>query len=281
MHKSCFLFAFAVSVVSGAAQSQAAPIVSFLGGVTSTGNEVYVIHVDPFDTVFDTIDLQVTTTTGFVNTETNPFVILFSPPGVADDTDVLGLGTVTLGWNVLGSADNANTFAASGGLLGSTITAPVDFAQVVFPPGGSQAEMRISYAFAGEVVHSQSSFFTPDYDPPIINDAEITVESGSLATHQFTFGGDYASRGTESWEIQSLTGGTAPNAPGISLDGEFSWDTTGADGPGSIYTALVIATNTEGYTGLGMLTITIVPEPATMALAGLSLIGVFASRRRS
>ena len=152
MNKYLFVVASALLVLS-ASFAQAAPIVTVTQGVTGGGNDLFVFNINPNGTPMDTIDLTIVPVVGsFLNTENDPAVVLFSPAGTADDTDVLGLNTVALGWNVLGSVDDNNLFAASGGPLGQLITQPVDFAQAVLPgtgDGGGQA--RIKYAFAGDL----------------------------------------------------------------------------------------------------------------------------------
>ena len=82
------------------------------------------------------------------------------------------------------------------------------------------------------------------------------------------------------WQIDSFTGGPAPNAPTINSSGKLSWNTTGAQGSGTIYTAVVRATDNGQLFDTTSLQIK-VPEPAAIVLAGLSLIGIVTSRRRT
>jgi hypothetical protein len=60
----------------------------------------------------------------------------------------------------------------------------------------------------------------------------------------------------------------------------FEWDPeTFADTARGFYFGDVTVTDSMGATGMGILRVQ-VPEPSTLILAGLSLVGVFASRRR-
>jgi len=140
--------------------AQAAPIVTVTQGLTLAGNDLFVFNVNPNGTVLDTIDITLTSTSGFAQTEMAPGVVLFSPAGTADDTDVLGLNTVALGWSILGTLDDVNNFAAAGGPLGSDIPNPLDFAQAVFLGNGiGSGEYTFNFADNGSLVGSVSGSF--------------------------------------------------------------------------------------------------------------------------
>jgi len=140
--------------------AQAAPIVTVNPGLTGSGNDVFVFNVDPNGTTYDTIDITLTSASGFVQAENTPGVVLFAPAGLSDDTDVLGLNTVALGWSILGTFDDANTFAAAGGPLGSDIFAPVDFAQAVFAGNGvGSGHYEFNFADNGNLVGNTSGDF--------------------------------------------------------------------------------------------------------------------------
>ena len=158
MKNFALIIAFVASLVLGASFAQAAPIITVTPGVTGGGNAYYVFNVNPNGTVMDTIDLKLTTSDGFIHTEMDPSVVLFTAAGTTDDTDVLGLNTVAAGWSILGSADDANEFAASGGPLGADIASSVDFAQAVMAPTGMGVYL-FQFAAAGELVGTATDEF--------------------------------------------------------------------------------------------------------------------------
>lgn len=101
---------------------------------------------------------------------------------------------------------------------------------------------------------------------------------GAVITHLFT-----TSAGTApiTWENLVINGpGALLNAPTLTSGGDFSWNSHGS--PYGDYTFSATARNSAG-TSVGTLSIElIVPEPATMSLVGLAMIGLVGlGRRRS
>jgi hypothetical protein len=127
------------------------------------------------------------------------------------------------------------------------ITALVNGVQTDFPVSGSVG-------------------FFIDPPPPIVDDVNLGNRiRGTTIAHQFV-----ASAGEEpiTWGNLVVNGPGAPsNAPTLTAGGAFSWNSAGTD-PLGIYTFDVTAINPLG-SGVGRLTVNLVPEPATASLVGL------------
>ena len=142
--------------------SQAAPIVTVTEGTSTGGNDLYTFNIDPNGTVLDTIDITLTATTGAFMGENVVAVTEFVTG--ADNTDVLGINTTAIGWSILMTQDSTTTLAGAGGPLGQNITAPVDFAQAVFPAGsGNLGHYVFNFADDGSLVGSiEGDFGVPE-----------------------------------------------------------------------------------------------------------------------
>ena len=151
MTKKALVLACAV-VMLGAVAAQAAPIVIVLEGTTTGGNDLYTFNIDPNGTVFDTIDIVMNSPEGGFLGNYIVGAVLFAPGG-GDETDVLGLNTVAMGWQILETADSPTDYAAAGGPLGLNITAPLDFAQAALAPGTTGTYV-VSFADDGQLVGS-------------------------------------------------------------------------------------------------------------------------------
>jgi len=113
---------------------------------------------------------------------------------------------------------------------------------------------------------------------PIAVDLDLGERiQGAIISHIFT-----TSEGTPpiSWGDLEIVGPAPANAPTLTSDGNFSWNSHGS--PFGAYTFNATATNDFG-SDTGSLTVELViPEPATMTLFGLAMIGLVGfARRRS
>jgi hypothetical protein len=107
----------------------AAPIVT--PTVNDGAVDIIVFNVDPNGETFDTIvaTFEAFDGTSFLG-ENTPGVTEFTPAGTTANTDILGLNTVAVGFQILVTDDSSTLFIGGGGPLGQTISTPLDFAQV-------------------------------------------------------------------------------------------------------------------------------------------------------
>jgi hypothetical protein len=88
------------------------------------------------------------------------------------------------------------------------------------------------------------------------------------------------------WKNLTLTSGTPAIAPTLAADGTFTWNPAGSKagkkGSGQVvYSWSAIATNATGDSLLSAaITVTLIPEPASMSLLGLAMVGAFGCIRR-
>ena len=87
------------------------------------------------------------------------------------------------------------------------------------------------------------------------------------------------------WSITGVSGPTTPDPNSYMIDnsGLFTWDTTGIPQSNTAdydFAIQIVDMNGSGLSGMGTHTVRL-PEPSTMILASLSLVGVYTRRRKS
>jgi hypothetical protein len=113
-------------------------------------------------------------------------------------------------------------------------------------------------------------------NPPVIANADLGDRiRGAIINHMFVNTGGEA---TFSPTINTTGPGAPLNAPTITTGGAFSWNSNGS--PFGSYTFEVSASN-QGGSDVATLTVDIiVPEPATLSLVGLAMVGIVGLVRR-
>jgi hypothetical protein len=106
--------------------------------------------------------------------------------------------------------------------------------------------------------------------PPVVVDVNLGNRiRGGVITHQFT-----TSQGSAPITFGNLVSngpGPLSNAPTLTGAGAFSWNSAGTN-PLGTYTFDVTAMNAGG-SDVGRLTVNLIPEPATVTMIGLAMIG--------
>ncbi len=216
------------------------------------------------------------------------------------------------GTNASNMVDNAffnygtGTFLTGAwGIPGASQSDTAKLAYIVIPTG-SESSLNI----IGSIATSTGTFSLDEMDfdfggdpngpantPPTVDDlfpGEAGFDQHTLAT--LTNPASYQMQGTDAedgddanldWTLNTFTGpfsnggnplpGSSNGNQMLSPTGLFTWDPTGS-GRG-YYFAGVTVMDSGGLMDTGILRVQ-VPEPGAFVLAGLSLIGVFASRRR-
>jgi hypothetical protein len=116
-------------------------------------------------------------------------------------------------------------------------------------------------------------------DAPVITPVNLgEVEQSTTITAQLV-----ASNGP-TWSNLTPTAGTPSQAATLSPQGAFSWNPAGsARGPkgnGVLYSWTATATNTAGMDTRVAISLSLIPEPATISLFGLAMVGVLGLVRR-
>jgi PEP-CTERM motif len=153
------------------------------------------------------------------------------------------------------------------------------FVQLVLPSGGA----NIFYRGEFTVFRSGANVTLPESDGGIVIESPlipIDVDlgdraQGSVIDHQFAVS---SSAGDVAWSNLLASGPAAPAiAPVLNADGSFSWNS--ANSVRGLYKFDATVSDFLG-SAVAHLTVNLVPEPATMSLIGLAMIGLVGIRRR-
>lgn len=225
----------------------------------------------------------------YIFTEYNPGSTF--PPVAADPAPTVGGDPNQLNWTIF-STDAGD---------GRTGLEPYHMGRVQYTQGGS-GTFDIAF-FEGGADPVDGGTATGTYGgstantPPVVTDLfagedwdqETQAFNGTPASYQLqatdTEDGDDENL---SWTLDGFTGpfdaggnpiaGAGNGNQTVSSTGLFEWDPTGSTN--GYYFAAVTVEDSGALTDSGILRVQ-VPEPSTMLLAGLSLVGVFARRRNS
>jgi hypothetical protein len=142
----------------------------------------------------------------------------------------------------------------------------VNFLQVVLK-AGEWVLLDLEVLGNGATFEIFDDFPIGGAEPPVVVDADLGIQAqGSFISHQFEL-----SRGTGpiNWTNLTVTGPGIPRtSPALAADGLFTWDSTGS--PLGLYRFQLTATNIGS--GVGTLTVYLVPEPVTTSLIGLAMV---------
>jgi hypothetical protein len=110
--------------------------------------------------------------------------------------------------------------------------------------------------------------------PPVIS----LVNLGEIESTGVIMANLMASEGPNTWSALTPTAGTPALAATLGADGAFSWDPAGsARGPkgnGRVYSWTATATNAGGADTDVAISLSLIPEPATVSLLGLAIVGL-------
>lgn len=205
---------------------------------------------------------------------------------------IQGFGQTPGGWDLLLPAENTN-----GGIIQPTWSGKLLLAEGQYTPGGELPFVDFQnidvfvnvIGEGGSVIRAGLDGGVDPNEPPTVgdlgplvgdmslNDAHVpTIVSGTLPA------ADDGGVENLGWAFDGApTGPGAPvHAPTLDpLTGLFSWDVDGS--MGGLYTFSILATDAGGLSDGGLLTVqVIVPEPATVCLVGLALVGFAGFRRK-
>ena len=214
----------------------------------------------------------------YIFTEYNPGSAF--PPVAADPLPTVGGTPDQLNWTIF------DTASGDGRISGFT---PYHMARVQYSTGG-MGDIEIAF-FEGGAEPAPGGTFTGTYGettggneaPTLANSTGGTKPNRIYTADLSSFASDDSPVSELTWMIDgSVTGPNVPaNQPTIDDNGLLTWNTAGL--PQSFMDDYVIpikVTDLGGLMGTGSHTVRL-PEPSTMILAGFSVVGVFARRRRS
>lgn len=138
---------------------------------------------------------------------------------------------------------------------------------------GEFDELRVGQTWESVAILSD------DLDAPgAISPGQISVGSGDTVMRTINGGDSVSHFDALTWELH-IDGGPADPAiaPTLGQDGSFSWDTSGS--PNGVYEFSVWITDEAGNMGSAAFSVQ-VPEPASVVLMGLAMLGLGLIRRR-
>jgi len=121
---------------------------------------------------------------------------------------------------------------------------------------------------------------TTQTNPPVITPVNLgEVEQSTTIMAQLT------ASNTPTWSALTPTTGSPAIAATLSPTGQFSWNPAGSargpKGSGTVaYSWTATATNADGADTRVAISLTLIPEPATISLFGLAMVGVLGLVRR-
>jgi hypothetical protein len=202
-------------------------------------------------------------------------------PGLSGDG--VGQGS-TAGANVLVAsipymaiADGTSNLQLRVGANGISDFATGGFAQVRFGTDSSALVSGDAFGTGGAVGSIQVGTVGPP--APVITPINLgEVEQSTTIQAQLT------ASNTPTWSALTPTAGSPALAATLSPTGQFSWNPAGsARGPkgnGRVYSWTATASNQGGADTRVAITLSLIPEPATVSLVGLAMVGVLGLVRR-
>jgi hypothetical protein len=206
-------------------------------------------------------------------TETN------SETGGKTDLPAGPAGAARTGYGTMGfsGASASKGFTIASGRQGTT----VDLGYFVLKQG-EQAMVSLGIVDNGGGNTRIENFMLGGGGPvaPVVNDVNLGDLANAIVTH--TFVPAAGSGPITGWTIAPLTGSPAVPAT-ISATGQFVWHTQGSarSEPGVPYSWTITAAGEGGTSDTAVLSLELViPEPATMSLIGIAMIGLVGFARR-
>jgi hypothetical protein len=173
------------------------------------------------------------------------------------------------------------TSQAASSKLFTTADDSLAFMQVVMA-AGEQASLSIRIIGDGGATvgdFTGANAFTIGGGAPALMGSTTTIGPTTMAVFNHTFTAT-GGTGPYTWGNLMLTAGAPTTTPTLAANGDFGWFTGNSPRPGT-YSWNATVTDAAQATATGTLTIELlVPEPATMMLAGLAMVGLVGFARR-